>query len=48
MKIELTANGWLVFVRFNGRMFVTECETPALCWAVARGWMSDVVGEGVL
>ncbi|WP_373092897.1 hypothetical protein [Zhongshania sp.] len=49
MTIEpLTQNGWSVFVRFKGRKFVTECESPELCWTVARAWMSDVVGEGVL
>lgn len=49
MTIEpITTGGYLLTVSFKGRKFVTECESPELCWTVARAWMSDVAGEGVL
>ncbi len=48
MTIEpLTQGGYLLTCNFKGRMFVTECETPTLCWTAARAWMSEVLGEGV-
>ncbi len=49
MSIEpLTQGGYLLCISFKGRKFVSECDTPALCWTVARAWMSDVAGEGAL